>query len=66
MPNKPADENSHSFYYTPQEKLSKLGFFSGARVVLRLKKILNYIFRIAGYNFPVLQNFWQFVTLFIK
>ena len=28
MLNKPSENNLHSFYYTPEEKSSKLGLFS--------------------------------------
>ena len=37
MLSKPSEKNSYSFYYTPEEKSSKLGLFSAARVVLPLK-----------------------------
>ena len=38
MLNKLYEKNSDSLYYTPEEKSTKLGFFSAARVVLPLKK----------------------------
>ena len=36
MLNKPSKKNYHSLYFTPEEKSSKLGLFSAARVVLPL------------------------------
>ena len=38
MLNKTSKKNSHSLYYTPEEKSSNLGLFSAARVVLLLNK----------------------------
>ena len=39
MLNKPSENTSHSLYYTPEEKSSKLGLFSATRVVLPLKEL---------------------------
>ena len=39
MLNKPSKKNFHSLYYTFEEKSSKLGLFSAARVVLPLNMV---------------------------
>ena len=39
MLDKPFKKNFRSLHYTPEEKSSKLGLFSAARVVLPLKEV---------------------------
>ena len=43
MLHKPSEKNSTSLYYTLEEKSSKLGLFSAARVVLLLKVVVWYL-----------------------